>query len=67
MKVGDLVRSWVAHNDGVGIIIGFVRTYPREVVIRWFGKGHPSQHYIPREDFEDDLRLGNMEIINEAR
>ena len=66
MKIGNLVRSWVAHNDGVGIIIGLVHTYPREVVVRWFGKGYPSKHYIPREDFEDSLRLGNLEIISES-
>ena len=66
MKIGDLVRSQVVHNDGVGIIIGFIHTYPTEVVVRWFGKGYPSKHYIPREDFEDSLRLGNLEIISES-
>jgi hypothetical protein len=26
-----------------------------------------GKNWIPREDFEDDLKLGNMEIVNESR
>jgi hypothetical protein len=67
MKIGDLVRSWVVHNEGVGIVVGLTHTHPKEVAIQWSGVNNIGKNWIPREDFEDDLRLGNMEIVNENR
>jgi hypothetical protein len=67
MKIGDLVRSWVVHNEGVGIIVGLTPTHPKEVEIQWSGVNNLGKNWIPREDFEDDLKLGNMEIVNESR
>ncbi len=49
MKVGDLVKDY-EEND-VGIIIGLIKTFPRQVVIRW--NRTTMTEFFDWEEFEE--------------
>ncbi len=62
MKVGDLVKDY-EEND-VGIIIGLIKTFPRQVVIRW--NRTTMTEFFDWEEFED-LSYNRLELVNESR
>ena len=66
MKVGDLVKYWghTSDENDVGIIIGLVKTFPRQVWVQW-SKETCAEKW-PLEDFED-LCHTDIEVINESR
>ena len=62
VKVGDLVKDY-EEND-VGIIIGLIKTFPRQVVIRW--NRTTMTEFFDWEGFED-LSYNRLEVVNESR
>ena len=62
MKVGDLVKDY-DEND-IGIIVGLIRTFPRQVVVRW-NRATMTEFFV-WEEFED-LSYNRLELISESR
>jgi hypothetical protein len=62
VKVGDLVKDY-EEND-VGIILGLIKTFPRQVVIRW--NRTTMTEFFDWEEFED-LSYNRLELISESR
>ncbi len=61
MKVGDLVKDY-EENDA-GIIIGLIKTFPRQVVIRW--NRTTMTEFFGWEEFED-LSYNRLEVVSYA-
>ena len=62
MKVGDLVKDY-EEND-VGIIIGLIKTFPRQVVVRW--NRTTMTEFFDWEEFED-LSYNRLELFSASR
>ena len=62
MKVGDLVKCYQA--DSFGLIVGLIRTFPRQVVVRW--NQTTEIEFFDWDEFED-LSYNRLEVINESR
>ena len=62
MQIGDLVKDH-EEND-IGIIIGLIKTFPRQVVVRW---NHATMtEFFDWEEFED-LSYNRLELLSEGR
>ncbi len=62
MKVGDLVKCYQA--DSFGLIVGLIRTFPRQVVVRW--NQTTEIEFFDWDEFED-LSYNRLEVISESR
>ena len=62
MKVGDLVRCY--QTDDFGLIVGLIRTFPRQVVVRW--NQTTEIEFFDWDEFED-LSYNRLEVINASR
>ena len=62
MKVGDLVKCYQA--DTFGLIVGLIRTFPRQVVVRW--NQTTEIEFFDWDEFED-LSYNRLEVINASR
>ena len=62
MKVGDLVKCY--QTDSFGLIVGLIRTFPRQVVVRW--NQTTEIEFFDWDEFED-LSYNRLEVINESR
>ena len=62
MKVGDLVRCY--QTDNFGLIVGLVRTFPRQVAVRW--NQTTEIELFDWNEFED-LSYNRLEVISESR
>ena len=62
MKVGDLVKCYQA--DSFGLIVGLIRTFPRQVVVR--GNQTTEIEFFDWDEFED-LSYNRLEVISERR
>ena len=62
MKVGDLVKCYQA--DSFGLIVGLIRTFPRQVVVRW--NQTTEIEFFDWDEF-DDLSYNRLEVINASR
>ena len=62
MKVGDLVKCYQA--DSFGLIVGLIRTFPRQVVVRW--NQTTEIEFFDWDEFED-LSYNRLEVINASR
>jgi hypothetical protein len=70
VNVGDLVKFWGSEWKGadfgyIGIIVGCINTYPREVFIKW--NNDPDVAGYCRQELEGALEVGDLEILNESR
>ena len=66
MKVGDLVKYWgyTDEENDTGLIIGLIKSYPRQVVVQWFKNSQLA--YFAWEEFESLLH-NDIEVISEGR
>ena len=62
MRVGDLVRCY--QTDSFGLIVGLIRTFPRQVAVRW--NQTTEIEFFDWDEFED-LSYNRLEIISESR
>ena len=62
MKVGNLVRCY--QTNDFGLIVGLVRTFPRQVAVRW--NQATEIELFDWNEFED-LSYNRLEVINESR
>ena len=62
MKVGDLVKCYQA--DSFGLIVGLIRTFPRQVAVRW--NQTTEIEFFDWDEFED-LSYNRLEVISESR
>ena len=62
MKVGDLVKCY--QTDSFGLIVGLIRTFPRQVVVRW--NQTTEIEFFDWDEFED-LSYNRLEVINASR
>ena len=62
MKVGDLVKCY--QTDSFGLIVGLIRTFPRQVAVRW--NQTTEIEFFDWDEFED-LSYNRLEVINESR
>ena len=62
MKVGDLVKCYQA--DSFGLIVGLIRTFPRQVAVRW--NQTTEIEFFDWDEFED-LSYNRLEVINASR
>ena len=62
MKVGDLVKCY--QTDSFGLIVGLIRTFPRQVAVRW--NQTTEIEFFDWDEFED-LSYNRLEVISESR
>jgi len=62
MKVGNLVKCY--QTDSFGLIVGLIRTFPRQVVVRW--NQTTEIEFFDWDEFED-LSYNRLEVINASR
>ena len=62
MKVGDLVKCY--QTDSFGLIVGLIRTFPRQVAVRWNQTTEIA--FFDWDEFED-LSYNRFEVINASR
>ncbi len=62
MKVGDLVKCY--QTDSFGLIVGLIRTFPRQVAVRW--NQTTEIEFFDWDEFED-LSYNRLEVINASR
>ena len=62
MKVGNLVKCY--QTDSFGLIVGLIRTFPRQVVVRW--NQTTETELFDWDEFED-LSYNRLEVISESR
>ena len=62
MKVGNLVKCY--QTDSFGLIVGLIRTFPRQVVVRW--NQTTEIEFFDWDEFED-LSYNRLEVISESR
>ena len=62
MKVGDLVKCY--QTDSFGLIVGLIRTFPRQVAVRW--NQTTELEFFDWDEFED-LSYNRLEVINASR
>ena len=62
MKVGNLVKCY--QTDSFGLIVGLIRTFPRQVAVRW--NQTTEIEFFDWDEFED-LSYNRLEVINASR